>query len=182
MECLTQAQAAEGQGAASAACRTTLLTCAGLFMGTAVKLLDLYTLYLGDLFSRTSVWVFLCTLIASASQTQKRAAISVLAFCAGMLTTYYGTAALIKNGYSSVFFGGWAAFSLFAAALGAFIRYAQTAGRVLSFAVALGVPVVMLAAAQVLFDKIRLSDLAFAVVTALYLCRRNKEMRKGAPK
>ena len=49
-----------------------MLLC-GLAIGAAVRLLDIYTVTLGEIFSRMAVWILLGTLIAIYSPTPKRA-------------------------------------------------------------------------------------------------------------
>ena len=58
------------------------------------KLLDLRTNVLGDIFSQMSVWILIGTALAVYSVSPKQAAINVFLYCAGMLITYYLTAAL----------------------------------------------------------------------------------------
>lgn len=158
---------------------TVHILCAGLAIGFVIKLLDLYTVWLGDLFSQTSVWFFLCTLIAVHSATAKRAAVNVFCFCAGMLLTYYITAELTQSSYSLTFVYGWAIFSLFSPLMGFCVWYAKGKSPI-SKLLSATVILVMLAAAFVLFDKIRIADLIFAVFTGVVLFWPMKPKRSKA--
>lgn len=68
-----------------------------------VRLLDMYTTNLGNVFSELSVWILLCTAIAVFSPNPRLAAAKVFLFCAGMLATYYLTAELTGGVYSMSF-------------------------------------------------------------------------------
>ncbi len=147
---------------------STVIAVAGLITGVAIKLLDLYTTNLGNLFSQLSVWILICSAIAVYSSTSRRAAINVFLFCVGMLTTYYLTAEWTGSPYSLTFVYGWAAFSLCSPAFAFFTWYAK-GKHVVSRLLSVGIVGAMLAAAVILFDGIRVSDLILAVVTAVVL-------------
>lgn len=150
---------------------TALISCVGLVLGMIIKLLDIYTTNLGNIFSQMSVWIFLCTLIAIYSSTAKRAAVNVFGFCAGMLITYYITAKLTASVYSTLFIYGWAIFALFSPLMGFCVWYAK--GKVwISKIISVCIIIVMLVAAIVLFDKIRMTDIAFAILTIVFLFKK----------
>ncbi len=150
---------------------TGLITTAGLLFGIAAKLLDIHTSNLGNIFSQMSVWIFLCTLLAVYSSTPKRAAINVFFFCAGMLATYYLTAELTASVYSTLFLYGWIAFALFSPIMGFCAWYAKGKG-LLSKVITVGIIIVLLAAAVILFDKIRMADIAFALLISIVLLKK----------
>ncbi len=75
-----------------------MLLC-GLAIGAAVRLLDIYTVTLGEIFSRMAVWILLGTLIAIYSPTPKRAMANILPFCLGMLAAYYAVAVITHGVY-----------------------------------------------------------------------------------
>ena len=86
---------------------TAIITCFGLITGALIKLLDIYTTNLGNIFSQVSVWIFICTLISVYSNSALRAAVNVFGFCMGMLLTYYITAEMTASVYSLTFvYGG----------------------------------------------------------------------------
>lgn len=142
----------------------------GLITGVGVKLMDIYTVHLGNIFSQMSVWIFLCSALAVYSSTPRRAAVNVFLFCAGMLLTYYLTAEGMHSPYSMTFVYGWSVFSLFSPVLAFFTWYAKGKGAVSRLLTA-GIVVVLLVMAVLLFDKIRISDLVFAVLTAAILMK-----------
>lgn len=142
----------------------------GLITGVGVKLMDIYTVHLGNIFSQMSVWIFLCSVLAVYSSTPRRAAVNVFLFCAGMLLTYYLTAEGMHSPYSMTFVYGWSVFSLFSPLLAFFTWYAKGKGTVSRLLTA-GIVVVLLVMAVLLFDKIRISDLVFAVLTAAILMK-----------
>lgn len=142
----------------------------GLITGVGVKLMDIYTVHLGNIFSQMSVWIFLCSVLAVYSSTPRRAAVNVFLFCAGMLLTYYLTAEGMHSPYSMTFVYGWSVFSLFSPLLAFFTWYAKGKGTVSRLLTA-GIVVVLLVMAVLLFDRIRISDLVFAVLTAAILMK-----------
>jgi len=154
-----------------AMCHTLILSAAGLASGVIIKLLDIYTSNLGNLFSRMSVWIFLCVLISAYSSTPKRAAVNVFVFCAGMLLTYYLTAELTQSPYSFAFIVGWTVFSLFSPLMAYLTWFARGQG-VFAWILTVGIVVVMLIIAVVLFDKIRITDVALAAVTVIALLKK----------
>ena len=150
----------------------TILTAgAGSLLGVAAKLLDIYTSNLGNIFSQMSVWIFLCTVISVLSSTPLRAAVNVFSFCMGMLPAYYLTAELTSNVYSMSFIYGWTVFALLTPVL-AFCTWYAKGKRLISRIVSAGIILVMLVAAAVLFGKIRISDILFAVLTGIVLLKK----------
>ena len=80
--------------------RPAVMLAAGLLLGVASRLLDLYTQNPGNIFSQMAVWILLGTLISIYSPTPARAMANILPFCLGMLVTYYATAMLTDGVYS----------------------------------------------------------------------------------
>ena len=153
--------------------RTTIVLFAGLVLGIIIKLLDLFTSNLGNIFSQMSVWIFLCTLIAIYSSTAKRAALNVFCFCLGMLLTYYATAEVMNGVYSNIFVLGWLLFTLFVPIMGYIVWYAQGTG-IAANLLSVGIIAVMLIMAIILFDKIRVSDILFAVLLSVLLFKKRR--------
>ena len=156
---------------AKALLHTGLIAIAGMMLGVAAKLLDIHTSYLGNLFSQMSVWIFLCTLLAVCSSTPVRAAVNVFFFCIGMVGTYYLTAELTASVYSTLFLYGWAVFALLSPVMGFCAWYAKGSG-LLATLIAVGVILVLLVAAVVLFDRIRIADIAFAFLIGIVLFKK----------
>ena len=150
---------------------TILIAGAGVLLGVAAKLLDIYTSNLGNIFSQMSVWIFLCTVISVLSRTPLRAAENVFSFCMGMLPAYYLTAELTLSVYSMSFIYGWTVFALLTPVL-AFCAWYAKGKKLISRIVSAGIILVMLVAAAVLFDKIRISDILFAVLTGIVLLKK----------
>lgn len=161
---------------AKAMFHTAVILSLGMSSGVIIKLFDIYTANLGNVFSQISVWFFLCTILAVYSSTAKRAAVNVFSFCSGMLFTYYITAEVIESVYSLAFVYGWTLFDLFSPAMGFTAWYAKGKG-LTSKIISIGIVIVMLVASSVLFDKIRLSDIVFAVLTGFILLK-NKDIEK----
>lgn len=162
--------------AAKAIFHTAMFLISGLSTGVIIKLFDIYTANLGNIFSQISVWFFLCTILAVYSSTAKRAAVNVFSFCSGMLLTYYITAELTASVYSLTFVYGRTLFDLFSLAMGFTAWYAKGKS-LISKIISIGIVIVMLAASSALFDKIRLSDIVFAVLTGFILLK-NKDIEK----
>lgn len=150
---------------------TILIAGAGVLLGVIAKLLDIYTSNLGHIFSQMSVWIFLCTVISVLSSMPLRAAVNVFSFCMGMLPAYYVTAELTSSVYSMQFVYGWTVFALLTPAF-AFCTWYAKGKRLISDIVGACIIVVMLAAAVVVFDKIRIADIVFAVLTGIVLFKK----------
>ena len=133
------------------------MLCFGLVMGTAARLLDIFTTNLGEVFSQMTVWILMGTLISIYSKTAKHAMGNVLAFCLGMLLTYYIAAALSRGVYSMQFIIGWTVFALCSPVM-AFFAW-QTKGRgVLAKIISVGIVAVSVLSSILLFDRLRIYD------------------------
>lgn len=67
---------------------------AGLLLGIAARLFDIYFQNLGEIFSQIAIWILLGTGFAIYSPTKKAAMENIFPFCMGMLAAYYVTAAI----------------------------------------------------------------------------------------
>lgn len=85
---------------------------AGLLLGIAARLFDIYFQNLGEIFSQIAIWILLGTGFAIYSPTKKAAMENIFPFCMGMLAAYYVTAAITHGVYSRTFIIGWAVFAL----------------------------------------------------------------------
>lgn len=85
---------------------------AGLLLGIAAGLFDIYFQNLGEIFSQMAIWILLGTGIAIYSPTKKAAMGNIFPFCMGMLAAYYVTAAITHGVYSRTFIIGWTLFAL----------------------------------------------------------------------
>lgn len=79
----------------------------GAILGVLSKIFDIYTLYLGDIFSELTVWILMGVWISIFSDTAKKAAINIFPFCIGMLITYYAAAKITHVGYYPRYIIGW---------------------------------------------------------------------------
>ena len=149
---------------------TLLNACLGLFSGATSKLLDIYTSNLGNIFSQMSVWIFLCTVISVACSSPLRASVNVFLFCIGMLTAYYITAELTSSIYSMSFVYGWALFSLFTPVFSFFAWYSK-GNKPISKMICVGIILVIPIAAVIFFDRIRIADIIFTVLTGIVLLK-----------
>lgn len=148
-----------------------LIAVTGILVGMVAKLLDIYTTNLGNIFSQMSVWIFLCTVIAVFSDTPFSSAANVFSFCIGMLAAYYATAEFTSSVYSMMYVYGWTAFATLSPALGFCTWYAKGKG-IISKIIIVGIILVMLAVAIILFDKIRAADVVFAIFTGFVLLKK----------
>ena len=85
---------------------------AGLLLGIAARLFDIYFQNLREIFSQIAIWILLGTGFAIYSPTKKAAMENIFPFCMGMMAAYYVTAAITHGVYSRTFIIGWAVFAL----------------------------------------------------------------------
>ena len=130
---------------------------AGVFLGIAARLFDIYLQNLGEIFSQMAVWILLGTLIAIYSPTKKAAMGNVFPFCMGMLASYYGTAAITHGVYGRVFIIGWTVFALTSPVMAYFAWMAKERG-VFPKIIAAGIVAVSVMSSILLFDHLRLYD------------------------
>lgn len=134
-----------------------VMLAAGLLLGAAARLFDLYFQTLGEIFSQMSVWILLGTLIAIYSPTPKAAAWNVLPFCVGMLITYYATAILTHGVYGRSFILGWTVFALLSPLLACLAWRVKQPGATAKLLGA-GIVLVSVLSSIVLFDRLRFYD------------------------
>ena len=140
----------------------------GLLLGAASRLFDLYTVLLGDIFSRMAIWILLGTLIAVYSPTKKRAMLNILPFCLGMLVTYYAVAILTKGVYGRAYIIGWTVFALFSPLL-AYLTWMTKQPGVWPKLIAAGVLGVSLYSSLFLFGGFHLYDAVINLLLAYIL-------------
>ena len=134
------------------------MLCLGLAIGAAARLLDIFTVNLGEVFSQMAVWILMGTLISIYSRTAKRAMVNVLVFCLGMLLTYYFAAALSHGVYSMQFIIGWTAFALCSPVMAYFAWLTKEHG-IFAKIVGVGIVAVSILSSILLFDRLRIYDL-----------------------
>lgn len=130
----------------------------GLILGVVSRLLDIYTQNLGNLFSQLAVWILFGVLISIYSKTKKQAMQNIVAFCVGMLITYYLVAFFSKGVYGSTFIVGWTVFAFASPVLAYFTWMTKEKG---VFPKVIGVAIVLVSvlSSVVLFDGFRAYDL-----------------------
>lgn len=130
---------------------------AGLLLGIAARLFDIYFQNLGEIFSQMAIWILLGTGIAIYSPTKKAAMGNIFPFCMGMLATYYVTAAITHGVYSRTFIIGWTVFALTSPVMAYFAWMAKEPGA-LPKIIAAGIVAVSVMSSVLLFDHLRLYD------------------------
>lgn len=130
---------------------------AGLLIGVASRLLDIYTKNLGEIFSQMAIWILIGTLISIYSPTKKSAMCNIIPFCAGMLVTYYVTAVLTRGVYSWSFIIGWTVFALLSPIMAYFAWMTKERGL---FPKIIGIGIVLVSALSsiLLFGRLRIYD------------------------
>ena len=131
----------------------------GFFLGMAARQFDIYCPNLGEIFSQMSVWILLGTLIAIYSPTKKAAMRNILPFCIGMLLTYYATAMLTHGVYGWSFIIGWTIFAFLSPVMAYFAWMVKQRG-LFSKVIGAGIVLTSLLSSILLFDRLRLYDLA----------------------
>ncbi len=101
----------------------------GLLIGALIRLFDLHTELLGEIFSRLAIWILLGSAIALYSSSALKAGINILLFSLGMLITYYLVAELTDGIYGIAYVKGWTLFALFTPLMAFLVRYSVMAER-----------------------------------------------------
>lgn len=130
---------------------------AGLLLGIAARLFDIYFQNLGEIFSQMAIWILLGTGFAIYSPTKKAAMGNIFPFCMGMLAAYYVTAAITHGVYSRTFIIGWTLFALTSPVMAYFAWMAKEPGA-FSKIIAAGIAAVSVMISVLLFDHLRLYD------------------------
>ena len=125
---------------------------AGLLLGIAARLFDIYFQNLGEIFSQMAIWILLGTGFAIYSPTKKAAMGNIFPFCMGMLAAYYVTAAITHGVYSRTFI-----IALPSPVIAYFAWMAKEPGA-FSKIIAAGIAAVSVISSVLLFDHLRLYD------------------------
>ena len=107
----------------------------GIILGITSKYLDTVAVdgswmtnvlhYLGDLFTRLGIWVWIATLVAAYSRTLRRAAINTFVFFIGMLLSYYIYSAYLFGFFPTSYFIRWGGIALVSPLLAAVVWKAK---------------------------------------------------------
>ena len=141
---------------------------AGLILGAAARLFDIYFPNLGEIFSQMSVWILEGTLIAIYSPTKKAAMQNIFPFCMGMLFTYYLTAMLTHGVYGWSFILGWTVFACLSPAM-AYLAWMTKQRGVLPKIIGAGILLFSIASSILLFDRLRVYDFILDGLLAYFI-------------
>ena len=144
-----------------------MLLC-GLAIGAAVRLLDIYTVTLGEIFSRMAVWILLGTLIAIYSPTPKLAMANILPFCLGMLAAYYAVAVITHGGYGESYIVGWTVFALLSPGM-AYLAWLSKEKGTIPGLLRVGIVGVSVVSTLMLFEQLRIDDLIIVGLLVYFL-------------
>lgn len=147
----------------------------GLVLGTAARLLDIYTQNLGEIFSQMSIWILIGTLIAIYSPTKRSAMCNIFPFCIGMLLTYYATAMLTQGVYGWTFIIGWTIFAFLSPVMAYFAWMVKQRG-LFSKVIGAGIVLISILSSILLFDRLRIYDFAMdgLLIYFLFFKRTNR--------
>ena len=129
----------------------------GLFLGTAARLLDIYTQNLGEIFSQMSIWILIGTRIAIYSPTKRSTMCNIFPFCIGMLLTYYATAMFTHGVYGWSFIIGWTVFAFLSPVMEYFAWMTKERG-LFPKIIGVGIVLVSILSSVLLFDRLRIYD------------------------
>lgn len=135
----------------------------GLISGALIKLFDIYTQNLGNIFSQLSIWILLGVLISVFSETKKKAMLNIFPFCVGMLITYYFTAEILGSYYGKSFVIGWACFTLLCPVFAYFTWMTKERGAFPKI-ISAGIIALTLLASVVMFSGPRIYDYVITAV------------------
>ena len=140
----------------------------GLLIGIVIRLLDIYTTNLGNIFSCLSIWILIGVIISIYSDSKKNAMINILPFCIGMLITYYFVAFITKGIYSNIIIIGWTIFALCSPILAYFTWLTKEKG-IFSMIISIGIVLVSIFSSIIFFDKLRIYDFIINIILTYYL-------------
>lgn len=144
----------------------------GLLSGAVSRLLDIYTVNLGEIFSQMAVWILIGTVISIYSSSKGRAMANILAFCLGMLAAYYAAAVITDGVYGRTFIIGWTLFALCSPILAYFTWMTKERGLIPKL-IGTAIVAVSVLSGVILFDGPRIYDLIIdgALVWLLFFSR-----------
>ena len=85
--------------------------------------------FLGNLFTRLGIWVFIAALVAAYSKTMRGAAINTFVFFIGMLISYYAFSAFLFGFFPTSYFILWGGIALLSPLLAVVVWKAKNNGR-----------------------------------------------------
>lgn len=139
----------------------------GLLFGIIIRLFDIYTQVLGNVFSSISVFILIGVLIVLKSKTRKDAMLNVFLFFIAMLITYYITAMVTHGVYGKSYIIGWGVIA-FLSPIFAYFTYFIKDNTKLSKVIKIGIIFVTIVASIKLFDKLYFYDY-LVLIALIYL-------------
>ena len=142
----------------------------GLIFGFVIRMFDIYTEVLGNIFSSISVYILIGVLITLNSKNKWYAMINVFAFLISMLLTYYLTAYITHGVYGKSFIIGWTVFA-FLSPIMAYFVYLTKNNNLFAKIIKIGILIVAVVFSIILFDKLYFYDylVIMALIYILYL-------------
>lgn len=148
-------------------CNKVKLFSFGLLFGLIIRLLDIYTQVLGNIFSSISVFILIGVFIVLKSKTRKDAMLNVFLFFIAMLITYYLTAMITHGVYGKRFIIGWGIVAFLSPIL-AYFTYFIKDKTMLSKIIKIGIILVTIVSSIKLFDKLYFYDY-LVILTLIYI-------------
>lgn len=141
---------------------------AGAVLGIVSRLFDIFTQNLGNVFSQFAIWILIGTIISIYSRTKKKAMLNVLAFCIGMLITYYLVAVITNGVYSTTYIIGWSVFALCSPIMAYFAWFSKEKGT-LPIVIRVGIVLTSFLSSILFFDRLRVYDFIINAVLVYFL-------------
>lgn len=129
----------------------------GLIFGFVIRMFDIYTEVLGNIFSSISVYILIGVLITLNSKNKWYAMINVFVFLLSMLLTYYLTAYITHGVYGKRFIIGWTVFA-FLSPIMAYFVYLTKSKNLFANIIKIGILIVAVVFPIILFDKLYFYD------------------------
>lgn len=139
----------------------------GLLFGIIIRLFDIYTQVLGNIFSSISVFILIGVLIVLKSKTRKDAMLNVFLFFIAMLITYYLTAMITHGVYGKRFIIGWGIVAFLSPILAYFTCFIKD-NRTISKIIKIGIILLTIIVSIKLFDKLYFYDY-LVLIALIYL-------------
>lgn len=139
----------------------------GLLFGIMIRLFDIYTQVLGNIFSSISVFILIGVLIVLKGKTRKDAMLNVFLFFIAMLITYYLTAMITHGVYGKRFIIGWG-IVVFLSPILAYFTYFIKENRTISKIIKIGIILLTIIVSIKLFDKLYFYDY-LVLIALIYL-------------
>ncbi len=139
----------------------------GIISGVLSKIFDIYTIYLGTVFSEITVWLLFGVLISIYSTTKKKAMLNVFLFFIGMLFAYYTVAELTNSVYGLVFIKFWVGIALISPVPAYFCWMAKGKGAIGTI-ISVGIMVISILS-SILVQEIEAHDIIINGILAYHL-------------